>query len=231
VLALWLNSWQALAVLALFSLLWSSGRVKPSLLAKAHLFLFAALGVCLLGAAYIPAPGGGMRGGPGLSVRMAVLPALRVAVSMNMALALVMSSPASALSRFIAAAKLPDPLFVPLSVALRFVAVFVSELPQVKDALEARTGEPLARTALSRPWRLWRGFLAPMVFRALASADSLALSLEMKGLRSKSLFWKRAGAFPAADRARLARGAAALGLCLAVQYREAVAALAFRAFA
>ncbi|MDR1042004.1 MAG: hypothetical protein LBR80_17920 [Deltaproteobacteria bacterium] len=227
VLALLFSSWQPLALLALFSLLWSAGRVRLSLLVKAHLLVFALLALCVLGASYLPSIPGLRRGG-GVSVRATVLPALRVAVSLNMTLALVLSSPASALSRFTAALRLPDAIFVPVSVVLRFVGVFVSELTQVKEALMARTGQTPLRTALTRPWRLWRGFFTPMVFRALASSDSLALALEMKGLRARSLFWERPPLLPPGDRRRLAAGLAAMALCVMAQYRDAVVALAAR---
>jgi energy-coupling factor transporter transmembrane protein EcfT len=159
---------------------------------------------------------------------MAVLPALRITVSLNMTLALVMNTPASALSRTIAALRPPDAVFVPVSVALRFVGVFVAELTQVREAAVARTGRPLRVTALTRPWRLWRAVMAPMAFRALASSDSLALALEMKGVRSRALFWRRPPLLPPGDRWRLALGLIALALCLAAQYRDALAGIAAR---
>ncbi|MDR2353947.1 MAG: energy-coupling factor transporter transmembrane protein EcfT, partial [Deltaproteobacteria bacterium] len=141
ILALALSEFPPLAFLACLSLLWSSRHVKSKTLLKAHLFLLVFLIICLVGSAFIPTLGGPSASqNQGISVKMAVLPSLRVMISLNMTLALVLSTPVDALARLVAALKLPNVLFVPLTIIFRFVGTFFIELVRVREALLSRVG-------------------------------------------------------------------------------------------
>ncbi|MDR2460452.1 MAG: energy-coupling factor transporter transmembrane protein EcfT [Deltaproteobacteria bacterium] len=192
ILALVLNKWEPLVFLAASSMFWALGKIRLGLLIKAYLILAIFLALCLAGAIYLPAliwSRPASTAGSGLTY--AILPALRMLIGVNMALVLVITVPAGAISRLISALRLPDFLFVPLIIVFRFIGTFVQEFFLVSEATRAKTGRSLIFLALVKPWKLWRGFFVPMVFRALCGADELALALEMKGLTRKSLFWER----------------------------------------
>jgi energy-coupling factor transport system permease protein len=219
ILALILSRWEPLVFLAAVSIVWAAGKVRLSLLIKAYIILAIALIICFLGAMYLPAIGGPRPITASSSkIRFTLLPALRMMVSLNMTLALVCSVPAGALSRLVSALPLPDFLFIPLIIVFRFIGTFVEEVSLVREALVAKTGRNLAYLAFLRPWKLWRGFFIPMVFRALAGADELSLALEMKGLRRKALFWERPKLLTKKDILILLVGLSIAGLCLYWQF-------------
>ncbi|MDR1545838.1 MAG: CbiQ family ECF transporter T component [Deltaproteobacteria bacterium] len=229
ILALILSQPAALMALAAGALLWSSRRVRPALLLKAHLLLAAGLALCLAGSAFVPAAIGGRAATSwSLWLKMAVAPALRLTVSLNMTLALAASTPVGALARLAAALPLPDVVFTPLLVVIRFVGAFLDELALTKDAFAVRTGRRWAAAVLARPWRLWRGFGAPLIFRALAVADELALALEMKGMRRRALHWARPPLLERGDGTRLTAAAATAAVCLFLQHGPSLEIVAGR---
>jgi energy-coupling factor transport system permease protein len=138
-------------------------------------------------------------------------------VSANLLLSLVLSCSFSSLMRLMAALARPDWLFIPLSVAVRFVGTFMAELAMVREALIIRTRQSLIRTVLTRPWLLWRGFLVPMTFRALGGADDLAIAVDMKGIRRRAMTWPGEKLFKKKDIPILLSGLAAVGGALFLQ--------------
>jgi energy-coupling factor transport system permease protein len=201
----------------------------PWLLIKIYLILVLLLLVCLAGVALNPslrkirAPRPADSAGPYVS--FTVYPALRMAVSANLALSLAMSTPTSELSKLIGAAVKPDWLFIPLSVVLRFIGTFLAELTLVRDALMVRTRKSLLKTFFTKPWLLWRGFLVPMTFRTLAAADDLAISLEMRGLRRQALFWPRPPLVTKKDAPSIVIGLLTVFLCLALSSPKVILTL------
>jgi energy-coupling factor transporter transmembrane protein EcfT len=135
----------------------------------------------------------------GRSLVYSVMPALRMMISANLALVLVLTTPSASLSRLLATIIKADWLFIPLTVVLRFLAAFLAQLGLVREALLVRTRRLLILTAICHPAILWRGLIVPMTFQTLKTADQLAISLEMKGLTRKALFWPRPKLFTKSD--------------------------------
>jgi energy-coupling factor transport system permease protein len=217
ILSLWLGTWPPLAVLALASASAAARRVSLGLLLKAWLFLALALSASLLGSLFIPVPGGDLRASQDFSVYLlkhGLLPALRLFSSLNLALWLALSSPSASLSRLLAALPLPNCLFVPMAVMLRFVAALAGDLGQAREAMMAREGQGLMGIFLRRPGALWRGLMVPMVFSALRLSDELSESAELKGLEKKAMFWPRPALLGPKDAGPLLLGAALLALML-----------------
>ncbi|MDR2503691.1 MAG: energy-coupling factor transporter transmembrane protein EcfT [Deltaproteobacteria bacterium] len=101
-------------------------------------------------------------------------PFLRMLISINLLLVLAMSTPVQALFKRLQAMRLPAWLRIPISVAIRFVPVFLEDCAQIRDAVRLRPGKGLRG--------LWRGFAVPLIFRVLYSADDLAVAAELKGM-------------------------------------------------
>ncbi|MDR1296975.1 MAG: energy-coupling factor transporter transmembrane protein EcfT [Deltaproteobacteria bacterium] len=215
-LCLYLSAWPPLALLALVTSARAVRRVGFVLMLKIYLALAVILAVCLLGVKYLPSLSSFQmaRGRPGPGLTFTVIPALRMTVTANLTMCLVMTTPTAALSRLLSAFIRPDWLFIPLTVVLRFVATFLTELTLVREALTARMRTSLGHLALTRPHLLWRGFLVPMTFRTLGGADDLAVNLEIRGLRRRALIWPRPGLFSKFDVPALILGALTLAACL-----------------
>ena len=217
-LALYLTHWPALLFLGLATTMGALRLVEIRLMLKIYLALAIILALCLMGAAWLPRPGSFPAArAPGLSLKFAILPALRMLVSANLLVSLVMSSSSAALMRLLSAIPWPNWLFIPLAVALRFIGTFITELAQVREALVIRTRQSLWRTVIARPGLLWRGFLVPMTFRALGGADDLAIAVEMKGIERRALNWPRTKLFKRRDIPPLLIGLAVLAVAVYLQ--------------
>jgi energy-coupling factor transport system permease protein len=222
-LALYLTKPPALLFLGLASTIEALRLVEAKLMLKVYLALAILLALCLAGAVWLPMLGPFPASQiPGLSIKFAVLPALRMLVSANLLISLVMSSSFSSLMRLMSALARPDWLFIPLSVAVRFVGTFIAELAMVREALIIRTRQNLFRTVLTRPWLLWRGFLVPMTFRALGGADDLAIAVDMKGLKRKTMSWPDEKLFKKKDIPVLLSGLATIVMALFLQLSAGV---------
>jgi energy-coupling factor transporter transmembrane protein EcfT len=227
-LALYLTKPPALLFLGLASTVQALRLVEVKLMLKVYLAFAILLALCLTGAAWLPMLGPFPAGRipadqiPGLSIKFAVLPALRMLVSANLLISLVMSSSFSALMRLMSTLARPDWLFIPLSVAVRFVGTFIAELALVREALIIRTRQNLFRTVLTRPWLLWRGFLVPMTFRALGGADDLAIAVDMKGIKRKAMTWPGEKFFKKKDIPVLLSGLATIVMALFLQLSAGV---------
>lgn len=111
------------------------------------------------------------------------VPFLRMLVSMNLLLAFALSTPVQVLFARLQDLRLPAWLFIPLSVAVRFVPTFLGDCAQIRDAARLRPGKG--------PAGLWRGLAVPLVFRMLHSADDLAVAAELKGIGAAKRASKR----------------------------------------
>jgi energy-coupling factor transport system permease protein len=105
-------------------------------------------------------------------------PFLRMLASVNLLFAFALSTPVQVLFSRLQAMRLPAWLFIPLSVAIRFVPTFLGDCAQIRDAARLRPGKGLAG--------LWRGLAVPLVFRMLHTADDLAVAAELKGVGAAS---------------------------------------------
>jgi energy-coupling factor transporter transmembrane protein EcfT len=220
-LALWLNQGPPLVFLALATTARAMARIDLKLLLKLYLFLAVILVICLLGAAWLPKIGPASLPVGGLSaitLKMSLQPVLRMLISANLTLGLVLTTSSGALARFIASLPLPNCLFIPVSVAFRFVPTFLNELTAVREALLVRTRRTLLKTALLSPWLLWRGFMGPLIFRALSSADDLAVAVEMKNLSRANLHWAKPPVLDGRDGPALSLAAAVAAAAIWLQY-------------
>ena len=78
--------------------------------------------------------------------------------------------------------RLPFCLFLPAAVMLRFIPTFTNDIRQVWETLKIR-GWPMGVGMLTRhPILSSRLLLAPILFRALKSAETLGTASELKGL-------------------------------------------------
>ncbi|MDR3073263.1 MAG: energy-coupling factor transporter transmembrane protein EcfT [Deltaproteobacteria bacterium] len=102
------------------------------------------------------------------------VPFLRMLVSVNLLLALSLSTPVQDLFARLQAARLPGWVQIPFSVAVRFIPSFIADCAQIRDAARLRPGRGFAG--------FWRGFAVPLVFRVLYSSDDLAMAAELKGI-------------------------------------------------
>jgi energy-coupling factor transport system permease protein len=153
-----------------------------------------------------------------VTLKMSLQPALRMLISANLNLVLVLTTSSGALARFLASLPLPNWLFIPISVAFRFIPTFLNELAAVREALLVRTRRSLLKTALISPWLIWRGFMGPLILRALSSADELAVAVEIKGLSRENLGWKKPPVLTGRDGPALSLAAAVAAAAVWLQY-------------
>ena len=170
----------ALALLAVVSTLYALTAMSPLGLVKSYCVIVA---MCLISLAFIALLSLAM---PKLirweAWRFAV-PYLRMVVSINALLTLAFSSRIQDLMRELQAIGRLTWIYVPITVAVRFVPTFLDDCGQVMDAFRLR--RPLGGRGLAaKVATLWRGFLMPLTFRLLRSADDLAVAAELKGVGS-----------------------------------------------
>ncbi len=173
ILSIALSSPAGLGLLVLLSTLLALGAARPVTILKVYLFatimMLFALGFSALIALAVP----DMMRWNAFSLSV---PFLRMLVSVNLLLALALSTPVRELFARLQALRLPGWLYVPLSVAVRFIPTFLGDCAQIRDAARLRPGRGLAG--------LWRGMVVPLIFRILYSADDLAMAAELKGIGS-----------------------------------------------
>lgn len=102
------------------------------------------------------------------------VPYLRMLVVVFLLIWLALSTPVQAISGTLRSLRLPGFIFIPLSVAIRFIPSFMDDCAQIRDA--ARLRPPHSMTGV------WRCIVVPLIFRVLSSADDLALAASLKGL-------------------------------------------------
>lgn len=144
------------------------------------------------------------------------VPYMRMLISLNALLVLAFSSRIQDLMHELQAFGRMAWIHVPLTVAVRFLPTFLDDCVQVRDAFRLRS--PLGRQGLwTRAAALWRGFLVPLTFRLLRSADDLAVAAELKGVGGKKRVSRPRTPFGRVDMVTFGVGAASLVLAVALQ--------------
>ena len=115
----------------------------------------------------------------GLSVKSLVIPFLRGLSMMNVVMVLAMTTRVEDLLTTLERMRLPFCLFLPAAVMLRFIPTFTNDIRQVWETLKIR-GWPMG--VGMHPILSSRLLLAPILFRALKSAETLGTASELKGL-------------------------------------------------
>lgn len=202
-LCLYLSNYWALGVVFLVSAAYLAAEVKLSLIWKVYLLLavFAGIAILFLLLLFQIFPligisgGGGGHGGSmgGMSAAKQSLsiiaPFLRMAVMLNMVLAMGMNTSLTGLTNTLNRAYLPGFLKLPLIVLVRFVPTFFSDIRQLREAVRIRfRGQSNFWFWLRHPV-LWSRILCmPLVVRLIRSGDELAVASELKGLSTKTRF-------------------------------------------
>jgi len=181
-----LSSPLSLGLLALLTTPLALGAARPTIVFKLYIinifmFIFAIVFSALIGLAV-----------PNLvrwNIFSMAVPFLRMIISINLLIALALSTPVQLLFDRLQNLRLPSWLFIPLSVAIRFIPTFIDDCAQIRDAARLRSGKGLS--GLYRLFGLWRGLLVPLAFRMLHSADDLAAAAELKGIGVASRYGGR----------------------------------------
>ena len=156
---------------------------RPKLLAVLYLLMIVmmatAAGSGLLLGRWLPAMGG-------LSLKSLVVPFLRGLSMMNVVIVLALSTRVEDLLATLERMHLPFCLFLPTAVMLRFIPTFTNDIKQVWETLRIK-GWPLGPAMLTmQPLLSARLILAPILFRALKSSETLGVASELKGLGTAS---------------------------------------------
>lgn len=154
---------------------------RPAMLAVLYALMAAMMAVAagcgLLLEHFAPGMGG-------ISVKSLVIPFLRGLSMMNAVIVLAMTTRVEDLLTTLERMRLPFCVFLPAAVMLRFIPTFASDIKQVWETLRIK-GWPLGPALLTvRPLLAARLVLAPVLFRALKSSETLGVASELKGLGS-----------------------------------------------
>ncbi len=150
------------------------------------IILYVAMGAMMLLAAgcgvlleqFLPGMGG-------LSLKSLVIPFLRGLSMMNVVMVLALTTRVEDLMATLERMKLPFCIFLPTAVMLRFIPTFTNDIRQVWETLRIK-GWPLGPAMLTvSPLLSARLILAPILFRALKSSETLGVASELKGLGTK----------------------------------------------
>lgn len=126
-----------------------------------------------------------MPGMGGLSLKSLVIPFLRGLSMMNVVMVLALTTRVENLMATLEKMRLPFCIFLPTAVMLRFIPTFTNDMRQVWETLRIK-GWPLGPTMLTvSPLLSARLVLAPILFRALKSSETLGVASELKGLGTK----------------------------------------------
>lgn len=174
-----LESLPALSFLALGSLVYllMHDRFKETLFCYSFLVLIAIIAVSCLKVMCLFIPG--MDRFPLLSLGA---PFLRVAVVMNVVIALVVSSRIQEILTALKSMRLPFFLYLPAVVMVRFLPTFVSDIRQIAESLKIRGYRINPLTLTFHPLLMARFLFVPIAIRALRNADQLAIAAELKGI-------------------------------------------------
>ncbi len=108
-----------------------------------------------------------------------IVPFLRIAITINFSIALILSSKTKKLVNILKTLKFPRVLFLPIIVIFRFVPLFARDMKQIHESIKIRIGAFNFFTMLLNPFLFIRIMMAPTVIRALRSADELAAAAEL----------------------------------------------------
>ena len=211
--AIVLSNPQALALLCVVSAIYALTAVSLAGLLRAYLFF---LFMCLISLGFTWLASFSMPELITWEVGRFVVPYMRMLVSLNALLVLAFSSRIQDLMRELQALGRMAWIHVPLTVAVRFLPTFLDDCLQVRDAYRLRS--PLGRQGIwARTFSLWRGFLVPLTFRLLRSADDLAVAAELKGVGSSRRVPRQATPFTRVDMITFGVCASTLVLAVALQ--------------
>ncbi len=111
-----------------------------------------------------------------------LIPFLRITVMLNTVLALALSSRVQTLLNALKSFRLPIWLYIPSAVMIRFIPSFIKDVNQIHEAMRIRGYSPNPFFILAHPRLSVRLLVAPIIFRALRSADDLGVAAELKGV-------------------------------------------------
>ena len=104
---------------------------------------------------------------------------------MNVVMALALTTRVEDLLLTLERMKLPFCIFLPTAVMLRFIPTFANDIKQVWETLRIK-GWPLGPAMLTlHPILSARLILAPILFRALKSSETLGVAAELKGMGAR----------------------------------------------
>ncbi len=112
-----------------------------------------------------------------------LIPFLRSLVMLNTVVALALTSRVQLLLAALKGLRLPIWFYIPAVVVIRFIPDFIRDIKQIAETLRIRGYALNPLFLLVHPLLSVRLLLAPMLFRALRSADELAIAAELKGIR------------------------------------------------
>ena len=114
-----------------------------------------------------------------------LIPFLRTTVMINTVLALALSSRVQTLLTSLKSLRLPIWLYVPSAVMIRFIPSFIKDVRQIHETMRIRGYNLNPIFILAHPRLSVRLMAAPIIFRALRSADDLGVAAELKGVGAK----------------------------------------------
>jgi energy-coupling factor transport system permease protein len=121
-------------------------------------------------------------GGRAFSVEALTAPFLRMLVSVNMVLGMALTIRVGQAQAALYGLCLPGLFSLPLTVMIRFIPTFIHDVKQIHQALILRGHSLTPWSSLRHPYRMLRMVFIPLIFRALRSAEELAVAAELKGL-------------------------------------------------
>ncbi len=112
-----------------------------------------------------------------------LIPFLRSLVMLNTILVLALTSRVQTLLSALKGLRLPMWLYIPAVVVIRFIPDFIRDIQQINETMRIRGYNLTPIFLIRHPLLTVRLLIAPMLFRALRSADELAIAAELKGIR------------------------------------------------
>ncbi len=112
-----------------------------------------------------------------------LIPFLRMLVMLNTILVLALTSRVQTLLSALKSLRLPMWLYIPAVVVIRFIPDFIRDIQQINETMRIRGYNLTPVFLVCHPLLTVRLLIAPMLFRALRSADELAIAAELKGIR------------------------------------------------
>ncbi len=112
-----------------------------------------------------------------------LIPFLRSLVMLNTILVLALTSRVQTLLSALKGLRLPMWLYIPAVVVVRFIPDFIRDIQQINETMRIRGYNLTPLFLIRHPLLTVRLLIAPMLFRALRSADELAIAAELKGIR------------------------------------------------
>lgn len=112
-----------------------------------------------------------------------LIPFLRSLIMLNTVLVLALTSRVQTLLAALKGLHLPMWLYIPTVVVIRFIPDFIRDIQQINETMRIRGYALNPVFLLQHPVLTVRLMIAPMLFRALRSADELAIAAELKGIR------------------------------------------------